>query len=251
MNKSIIILTLIINMVSFVFPTGMNSRFAAGNEHYENGDYQKALEVYLEIAENTSNWKLFYNIGNSYFKTGDIVRSKINYLKAERLNPFDKSVEQNIRIADELLDNRVRLPDPDYITRTLMRFESFLTINTLSVLTLIILLILLFFIFRLFRAGRSKIHIYGILISLTLLLLLFTYHIHRVNSFHRNNQAVIVVSNSQLRSGPGEDNTILFEINPGVTIRIVDEHRNWVQVTASSEIAGWIEIKNIEKISIQ
>ncbi|MCK5004186.1 MAG: SH3 domain-containing protein [Candidatus Aminicenantes bacterium] len=251
MKKSIIVLILIISMISFIFPTGINSRFAAGNEYYENGEYQKALDVYLKIAEKTSNWKLFYNIGNSYFKTGDIVRSKINYLKAERLKPFNKSIEQNLRIIDGLLNNRVRLPEPDFLTKTLMKFESFLAINVLSVLILIILFIFSFFTFRLVRAGRSKNYIYGILISFILLLFLFFYHIHRVNNFYRNKHAVIVIPNSQLRSGPGEENTILFEINPGVTIRVIDVHRDWVQVAASTDIAGWIERKNIEKISLQ
>ena len=251
MRKTVIVLTLIIIMISFIFPTGINSRFESGNEYYENGEYQKALKVYLEIAENTSSWKLFYNIGNSYFKTGDIVRSKINYLKAERLKPFDRSIEQNLRIIDGLLDNRVNLPEPDFLTKTLIRFESFLTINVLSVLILIILFIFSFFTFKLVRTGRSKIYIYGILISFILLLFLFFYHIHRVNNFYNNKHAVIVAPNSQLRSGPGEENTILFEINPGVTIRIIDEHRDWVQITASTEIAGWIERENIEKISLQ
>ncbi len=251
MKKSIIVLTLTIIMTSFIFPAGLNQGFAAGNEYYENGEYQKALEVYLEIAEKISSWKLFYNIGNSYFKTGDIIRSKINYLKAERLNPFDKSIEQNLRIIDGLLDNRVHLPEPDFLIKTLIRFESFITINVLSVLILIILFIFSFFTFKLVRAGRSKSYIYGILISFILLLSLFFYHIHRVNNFHNNKHAVIVAPNSQLRSGPGEENTILFEINPGVTIRIIDEHRDWVQITASTEIAGWIEKENIEKIGLQ
>lgn len=251
MNKPIIFLILIFSMISFVFPIGINSAFASGNEYYENGEYQKALEVYLEIADRTCNWKLFYNIGNSYFKTGDIVRSKINYLKAERLKPFNKSIKQNLRIIDGLLDNKVRLSDPDFITKTLMRFESFLTINVLSILILITLFIFSYFTFKLIRAGRIKSYVYGILISFLLLLLLFIYHIHRVNSFQNDKYAVIVVPNSQLRSGPGEENTTLFEINPGVTIRIIDEHRDWVQITASTEIAGWIEIKNIEKINTQ
>ncbi len=251
MKKTIITLILITFMISSVFSIGMNSKFASGNKYYDNGEYQKALEVYLKIAEEISNWKLFYNIGNSYFKSGDLVRAKINYLKAERLKPFDKSIEQNLRITDELLGDRAGLPEPDFITKTLMRFESFITINVLSVLLLGALIIFSFFTFKLIREGRSKGLIYGILISFIFLIFISVYHIHRVSNFHNNKHAVIIVPDSNLRSGPGRENTILFEISPGVKIRVIDVHRDWVQVTASNEIAGWIEKKNIERISIQ
>jgi len=51
-----------------------------------------------------------------------------------------------------------------------------------------------------------------------------------------------------LRSGPGEDNTVLFKVNPGLEVRIIDRRGEWVQVTASERIAGWIEKKRLALI---
>ena len=46
-----------------------------------------------------------------------------------------------------------------------------------------------------------------------------------------------------MRSGPGESNTELFKINPGLEVKILDRSRDWVQVSASPQVAGWIELK--------
>ena len=81
-----------------------------------------------------------------------------------------------------------------------------------------------------------------------MVILFSSYHMLRVNKFNRNKLAVVIVKESKLRSGPGTANTVLFDVSPGVTVRIVDNNRDWVQVTASSEIAGWIEKNNIERI---
>ena len=40
-----------------------------------------------------------------------------------------------------------------------------------------------------------------------------------------------------------EDNTVLFKVNPGLEVRIIDRAGEWVQATASEHIAGWIEKK--------
>ena len=36
---------------------------------------------------------------------------------------------------------------------------------------------------------------------------------------------------------------MLFKVNPGLEVKIIDRSRDWVQVTASAQIAGWIETK--------
>ena len=59
---------------------------------------------------------------------------------------------------------------------------------------------------------------------------------------------MIVLNDSELRSGPGTGNTVLFDVSPGVTVRIIEKNRDWVQVSGSSEIAGWIRAESIERI---
>ncbi len=244
---------IVLTSISMFFLSAFDpiSEFEKGNSHYEKSEYNKALEQYLKISKNISNWKVYYNLGNTYFKLGDFVQSKIYYLKAKKLKPFDDSIKQNLQIVEGMLNNNIRLSDPGFLSVLLKRIESVFTINFLSILLLIVLLIFCFFIFKLVRVGRNKINIYGILLSFCFLFILFFYHVHRVNGFYDENYAVIVNSEAKLRSGPGMNNTVLFEISPGVTVHIIDTNRDWIQVTASSETAGWINVSSVKKISIK
>jgi uncharacterized protein YgiM (DUF1202 family) len=74
------------------------------------------------------------------------------------------------------------------------------------------------------------------------------YHYDRISSQRQMSMAVISEENSVLRSGPGKSNTELFKINPGLEVKILERSRDWVQVSASPQVAGWIELKRLTLI---
>jgi tetratricopeptide (TPR) repeat protein len=227
---------------------GFQESFDRANQLYEEGKYGEALGVYLETGEKGAHWKLFYNTGNCYFKTGQTVRAKIYYLKAQRLNPFEASIQKNIDIVNKRLNDKIPYPRPDFVSRVMLRIESIISLNVLSVLLVIIIVIFNVFAFMWIKKGKSRLIIYGVSFSLVLVLVVGGYHMYRVGKHNRRNIAVITSENSQLRSGPGQNNTVLFKVNPGLKVKIIDQSRNWLQVSASSDIAGWLEAGNLERI---
>jgi uncharacterized protein YgiM (DUF1202 family) len=121
-------------------------------------------------------------------------------------------------------------------------------LNTLSLLLLAAILLLNIFLFLLLKKGRRKKIIYGLVFSLLLCLVLGAYHYDRAAGQRETSIAVVSETNSVLRSGPGESNTELFKINPGLEVKILDRSRDWVQVSASPQVAGWIELKRLTLI---
>jgi len=225
-----------------------DERFAEANRLYEDGNYAEALRIYREIETNGSHWKLFYNIGNCYFKLNRLVPAKIYYLKAQRYHPFENSIQNNIDIVNKYLNDKNPYPRPDFVSRVLLRIESIVSLNVLSIMLLVFIFIFNGFVFMWMKKGKTRLIIYGVFFSLFLLLLAGAYHIYRVEKYNRGNIAVITRENSQLRSGPGENNTVLFKVNPGLQVKVIDQSRSWLQVTASSDIAGWIEAEDLERI---
>ncbi len=224
--------------------------FVKANQFYEEGKYTEALDQYLEIEKATSHWKVYYNIGNCYYKLNQPVRAKVYYLKARRLEPFEPSIQKNIEIVNKLLIDKVPSPKPDFISRMLMRIESIVSLNILSITLLLLIVIFNGFVFMLIKKEKNRFIFYGVSFSLILLLLFTGYHIHRVNKYNRRNIAVIIKKDARLRSGPGENNTVLFKVNPGLEVKIIDRgvNKKWLQVSASSEIAGWIDAESLEQI---
>jgi tetratricopeptide (TPR) repeat protein len=227
--------------------------FAAANRLYEQGRYAEAMPVYLKVANlapsgrggAATDWQVLYNIANCHYKLGNYLQAKVHYLKARRLRPLEPAIARNIAMTNRHFLDDARLPEPDFVTRAVQTLESWVSMDALSVMLLLAALLFNAVLFMLLTRGRSRRRLYALGFSLLLLAGLGACHVGRAAALGGSDTAVIQEENSPLRSGPGEDNTVLFKVNPGLEVRIIDRSGDWVQVTASERIAGWIEKKRL------
>ena len=77
--------------------------YQEGNRRYQEGDFEEALASYLRLAEaGFESGEVYYNIGNTYFKLGDLAQSILYYERARRLLPGDEDVQANLDLARSL-----------------------------------------------------------------------------------------------------------------------------------------------------
>jgi hypothetical protein len=82
--------------------------FAEGNRLYQDGDYAGAVERYERIVEaGYDSGALRYNIGNAYFKLGDLGKAILNYERSLRLSPRDEDARANLELARSLTVDQV------------------------------------------------------------------------------------------------------------------------------------------------
>ncbi|MCX6558422.1 MAG: SH3 domain-containing protein [Candidatus Aminicenantes bacterium] len=223
--------------------------FSTANARYAAGRYGEALGIYLRISRQLTNWHVLYNIGNCYFKLGQPLAAKIHYLRARKFRPLDGSIARNIAIVNKSFkDITLAAPTIDFISRVIQVVQARLDVNLLSLLLLAAILTLNVFLFLLLKNGKRKKIVYGLAFSLLASLALGVYLYDRAAGQQQTSIAVVSEADSVLRSGPGEGNTELFKINPGLEVKILDRSRDWVQVSASSQVAGWIELKRLTLI---
>jgi tetratricopeptide (TPR) repeat protein len=243
-----ILLSLCLVLLAATGSAAVNDDFSAANAHYQAGRYREALNIYQQINRQLTSWQVLYNIGNCYFKLDQPLAAKIHYLRARKFRPLDSSISRNIAIVNKNFKDVIAPETPDFISRAVQVLHAAIGLNTLSLLLLAAILLLNLFLFLFMKKGRNKKLIYGLAFSLSLSLALGAYHANRVASLGQTSIAVVSAGNSVLRSGPGESNTELFKINPGLEVRILDRNRDWVQVSASVQVAGWIELKRLTLI---
>lgn len=222
--------------------------FSDANNYYQAGRYGDALKIYLLINRQLTNWQVLYNIGNCYYKLNQPLAAKIYYLRARKFQPLERSIARNITVVNKNFKDVIAPETPDFISRAIQVLEAGLSVNTLSLFLLAAVLLLNIFLFLLLKNGRNKKIIYGLAFSLLLSLALGSYQYSRAAGQRQTSIAVVSEENASLRSGPGEDNTELFKINLGLEVKILDRSRDWVQVSASSQVAGWIELKRLTLI---
>lgn len=231
-----------------VASAGVQEDFAAANRKYEEGRFAEALSIYLGINRQITDWKVLFNIGNCHYKLENFLAAKIYYLQARKWRPLDGSIAKNIAMVNRRFPAAVVPANQDFVTRAIQVLESKLSLNTLSTMLLLAFLLLNISLFLLLTGRKSKKIIYGLAVSLLLVSGLGAYHVSRAAALGQSGTAMILEENSLLRSGPGEGNTVLFKVDPGLEVQVIDRYRDWVQVTASAQIAGWIEIKRLALI---
>ena len=89
-----------------------------GNELYRQGDYFEAAARYENVLkQGIRNGFLYYNLGNAYFKAGEIGRSVLAYERALRLVPGDEDVRVNLRFVNAMKVDREPDANENMVTK--------------------------------------------------------------------------------------------------------------------------------------
>jgi tetratricopeptide (TPR) repeat protein len=83
--------------------------------------YERALLHYERLVrdDGVRNGSLYYNIGNSYFRLGDLGRAILNYKRAALYIPQDENLEANLEYARSRRIDRIEGRESDRIFKTL------------------------------------------------------------------------------------------------------------------------------------
>lgn len=101
---SILLMVLSVNLLS---QETTGEKFKAGAESFSSGNYEKALESWVDIYRTGyRSAELEYNIGNAYFKLNNIPGAILFFERAYLLKPGDEDINYNLQIARTLVVDR-------------------------------------------------------------------------------------------------------------------------------------------------
>lgn len=97
-----IALSVIVSFFSLLM-FAQNDFFEQANDHYNEGQYEEAVALYLRILESDRHSAaLYYNLGNAYYKLNRIAPSIYYYEKALLLAPDDEDIRNNLLFAQKM-----------------------------------------------------------------------------------------------------------------------------------------------------
>jgi tetratricopeptide (TPR) repeat protein len=250
--KSKIFISAIVLFISFTTLMAQNEELAKANSLYKKADYQGAAMLYEDIATRYGiSPELYYNIGNAYFKAGEVGRSILNYERALRLAPNYDDAKANLELAQtKVVDNIVQVP-PFFVKRWIDSFIKLLSVDqwyTISVVVFVItLLCFLYFIFGNNLLIR-RIAFYGAFILLVVAIISGVFGLTRRSDLHNHNQAIIMAGTVVIKSSPDKSGTDLFQLHEGTKVSIKSNLDEWTEIVVGNGNIGWLETKAIEKI---
>ncbi len=248
MSKSLLIF---FTFLSYSFCLNYNNLFEEANNFYIKKNYKKSIELYEIIIESgIEHSAVFYNLGNSYFRVEDIGQAIWAYRNAHRLSPRDNDITHNLNIAETKKIDRIDSP-PLFIIHDLYRkVKSSITIFELVLLGGILSFTLsLIWIMRSFfgkKIGLLK-NIFQMLLVLIIIVHLFI--VDMIFEKKKINNEAIIVKKIEAKSGPFlGDNKVLFQINAGSTVEILEEKNNWSEIILIDGKQGWILTSALRKM---
>lgn len=83
--------------------------------------FEKAALAFETVSREggIENGRLFYNIGNIYFRLGDVGRAILNYRRAERFIPNDVNLQQNLNYARSRCVDKIEPKPQTQVLRTI------------------------------------------------------------------------------------------------------------------------------------
>src|SRR3989304_5337713 len=82
--------------------------FFQANQAYKSGNYEEASKIYSELIINGPvSGHIYYNLGNSSFRQGDLGAAILNYERAKTLIPRDADLAFNLGYARERIRDAV------------------------------------------------------------------------------------------------------------------------------------------------
>lgn len=250
--KSKIIVSAILLFFSFTCLTAQKEELAKANDLYKKADFQGASQLYEDIATRYGvSPELYYNIGNAYFKAGEVGRSILNYERALRLSPNYDDAKANLELAQtKVVDNIVQVP-PFFLKRWIDALIKLLSVDEWYVISVVVFIItLLSFLYFIFGNHLiiRRFAFYGAFVLLVLTIISGIFGLIRNNELSNHNEAIIMTGTVVIKSSPDKSGTDLFQLHEGTKVSIKSNLDNWTEIVVGNGNIGWLETKAIEKI---
>lgn len=225
---------------------------AEGDSAYIKEDYTAAIQVYEMLLKDGEAADVYYNLGNSYYKIGEIAKAVLNYERALLLQPGNNDIRANLEVARAKTIDKVE-PVPEVFlvswTKSLINSMSVDAWATWGIISFLLLIVALyFFIFSKQIIWKKTGFISGIIfLIITICANIFAsgQKEHLVN----RNEAIVMSPSITVRSTPSESGTSLFILHEGRKVSIKDNSmKEWKEIRLEDGKVGWVPASTIEVI---
>lgn len=253
MTKRIIfsIFTILLSILAFAQDDATPAtQWEQANELYAANNYQEAILLYENILMENPTAEVYYNLGNAYFKMGEVAQSILAYERALRLRPNYADAKHNLRFAEAKIIDNIEDNSQFFLSQWAESFRNLLSENVWFGLSVCLFLIFLIgaFVFAFMHATLiRKIGFHGAWISLvfSIITLCCAFSLHSRDS--KREEAIIVQGIVNAKSSPDKSGTDLFILHEGTKVRISDTVSDWAEIHVGGNI-GWINLSALERI---
>ena len=213
--------------------------------------YAKSAMRYERIIQEGGirNGRLYYNLGNIYFRIKDMGRAILNFRRAEQYISNDPNLKQNLAYARKMRLDQIQEKQETRVLKTLFFWHYDLSTQTRVILfTICFVLLWIFAGLRIFVKrsflGWCIVTAAALSISLSASLVVDDLNLRRTKP------GVIVSREVVARKGNSETYEPSFKepLHAGTEFILMEDRGNWLQIELADSRTCWVPSKDVELV---
>ena len=250
----LILKSLLISVFAFqmLFADDLQEKFNAGNQYYQNGQYEQAITQYISIYEaGFESGELYFNLGNAYYKLGQPGMAHLNYQRAKRFLKNDDALDTNISLLKQMLVDKIPVPPRFFLSSWWDSLINFVNMALLTWITVLLLAtMLLFFALRrhAIKRGRPGQYRAVFITSVALFVLSSLIYTQKIYKLETEQFGIILKPSATIYAEPNASGTEVFVLHEGTKVEISRFIDAWFEIKLEDGKTGWLAKDNLEII---
>lgn len=248
-NILFLLLAIVSMIAQAVTPSEMKTQ---ADSAYARADYETAVKLYGELAEQNLTADVCYNLGCAYYRIDDIAHSVLWFERALKLNPSDKDVLFNLELARTKTIDKI-IPQHEFILFTYFRLmTNWFSLRTWTIVSILCFVLMLASLLFFWASGSVSVR--KLTFSLAIVLLLVTIlsnvcAMQQRNFKQTHTSGIITTPAVTVKSTPADNGNDLFVLHEGAKVEIQDSSlKEWCEVSIADGKVGWIPKKAFDLI---
>lgn len=224
--------------------------FAEANKLYEQKDFAGAIRLYQGILDQgVESGALYFNMGNAYFKSGDLGRAVLYYSRAKRLSPDDRDIIDNLAFARRFSSVQMEGVQLNPIHAFFVSIVDGYRLSLLAwVSSAIFVLLMALFVIRSGLGVSGSTIKAVVIVVLVLLVVSASLTAFKYRHEYLTRRAVILADESPVYTGASDLSEVELQGAPGLIVEILDQSDEYYHVLFENKRRGWIKTELVAEI---
>lgn len=247
MKKLLLIFACMLTIVSAAAQTK-----AEADSAYVQEDYEKAISIYNQLLETGVSAPVYYNLGNAYYRKGDMAHAILAYERAYLLDPGDADIRFNLQLARTKTVDKITPESEMFFITWFRQLIDLCSADQWGRAVVVCFALFVLSTLVYFFVGRLLWRKVGFGVGLTALCLAVLFHIfayQQQQKLLQRSYAIVLSSSLTVKSTPSNSGTDLFVLHEGTKVQITDDAmKDWKEIRLADGKVGWVPVKTIERI---
>ena len=227
--------------------------FAEAQRLYDAGQFDSAIVLYEGLlAQGYQDFALNYNLGNAYYKAGQIGPSILHFERAKKREPQNPDLIHNLEMANlRQQDKKIEPLPKHFFNRFWSGFTWLFNQTTWAIMAIVsawTILLGLGLIWLSLAMSWRRLGLGLVLTAFFVLGISLAGGYGRQKADARQHFGIILSPSVVLKSAPSSSSTDLYILREGFKLQITDQTGSWLQVRLPDGNVGWVNAGALEEV---